>query len=211
MPQSCDRLRKVVSSWWHKSDRNGFVLPEPTTTDTSHHGLFSRYPMRLLFSSIHCYLDPSSGAALCTRELLELLAARAMDCRVLTTGILDPERETSLDEVLTPLGASHPRVPGGTGNVQGGQGDQSILLCMPSNSFSLLHSKLDPRPVFITSLAPGTVNAFFFLLFHPLFSSPSFSSLLPFPLFVTISAFRIRLWRATFATIASRMSSWPSC
>ncbi len=55
--------------------------------------------MRLLFSSIHCYLDPTSGAALCTRELLELLAARGMDCRVLTTGILDPKRETSLDEV----------------------------------------------------------------------------------------------------------------
>src|SRR5271157_3395820 len=32
--------------------------------------------MRLLFSSIHCYLDPSSGAALYTRELLELLAGR---------------------------------------------------------------------------------------------------------------------------------------
>ena len=59
--------------------------------------------MRLLFSSIHCYLDPSSDAALCTRELLELLAARGMDCRVLTTGILDPERETSLDEVLAAL------------------------------------------------------------------------------------------------------------
>ncbi len=58
--------------------------------------------MRLLFSSIHCYLDPSSGAALSTRELLELLAAQA-DCRVLTTGILDPERQTSLDEVLTAL------------------------------------------------------------------------------------------------------------
>ena len=28
--------------------------------------------MRLLFASIHCYLDPSSGAALCTLELLEL-------------------------------------------------------------------------------------------------------------------------------------------
>src|SRR5271157_4815054 len=56
--------------------------------------------MRLLFSSIHCYLDPSSGAALCTRELLELLAARGADCRVLRRGILDPERETSLDEVL---------------------------------------------------------------------------------------------------------------
>ena len=59
--------------------------------------------MRLLFSSIHCYLDPSSGAALCTRELLELLTARGMDCRVLTTGILDPERETTLDEVLATL------------------------------------------------------------------------------------------------------------
>ena len=59
--------------------------------------------MRLLFSSIHCYLDPSSGAALCTRELLELLAARGMDCRVLTTGVLDPERETTLDEVLATL------------------------------------------------------------------------------------------------------------
>jgi len=47
--------------------------------------------MHILFSSIHCYLDPSSGAALCTRELLERLAGRGMDCRVLTTGILDPE------------------------------------------------------------------------------------------------------------------------
>ncbi len=59
--------------------------------------------MRILFSSIHCYLDPSSGAALCTRELLELLAARGADCRVLTTAILDPERDTTLDEVLATL------------------------------------------------------------------------------------------------------------
>ncbi len=40
---------------------------------------------------------------MCTRELLELLAAREMDCRVLTTGILDPERETSLDQLLATL------------------------------------------------------------------------------------------------------------
>ena len=59
--------------------------------------------MCLLCSSIHCYLDPSSGAALCTRKLLELLAERGMDCRVLTTGILDPERETALDEVFAAL------------------------------------------------------------------------------------------------------------
>ena len=31
-------------------------------------------PQKLLFASIHSYLDPSSGAALATRELLELLA-----------------------------------------------------------------------------------------------------------------------------------------
>jgi len=37
--------------------------------------------MRLLFSSIHRYLDPSSGAALCSRELLELLAGRGADCQ----------------------------------------------------------------------------------------------------------------------------------
>ena len=43
--------------------------------------------MRLLFSSIHCYLDPSSGRP-CVRESLELLAGRWMDYRVLTTGFL---------------------------------------------------------------------------------------------------------------------------
>jgi hypothetical protein len=67
--------------------------------------------MRLLFFSIHCYLDPSSGAASCTRKMLELLAARGADCRVLTTGILDPERETSLDEVLATLALPAGRFP----------------------------------------------------------------------------------------------------
>jgi hypothetical protein len=60
--------------------------------------------MRLLFASTHGYLDPSSGAALGTRELLEALTARGADCRVLSTGVLDYERETSLDEVLAGLG-----------------------------------------------------------------------------------------------------------
>jgi hypothetical protein len=53
-----------------------------------------------LFFSVHCYLDPSSGPVLCTRGRLELLASRGMDCRVLTAGVLDYERETPLDEVL---------------------------------------------------------------------------------------------------------------
>jgi hypothetical protein len=95
---------------------------------TDHHlyassRLFPRYPMRLLFASIHCYLDPSSGAALCTLELLELRAGREMDCRVLTTGILDPERETSPDEVLATLELP-PAIPGATGNGQSGGGDR---------------------------------------------------------------------------------------
>src|SRR3954449_6403628 len=59
--------------------------------------------MRLLFASIHSYLDPSGGAALSTREMLEMLAARGADCRVLTAGVLDYERETTLDEVLAGL------------------------------------------------------------------------------------------------------------
>jgi hypothetical protein len=66
--------------------------------------------MRILFSSIHCYLDPSSGAALATRELLELLAARGTDCRVLTAGVLDYEHETSLGEVLAALELPAPRL-----------------------------------------------------------------------------------------------------
>ena len=59
--------------------------------------------MRLLFASTHGYLDPSSGAALATREILELLAAHGADCRVLSTGVLDYEQETSLDAVMTTL------------------------------------------------------------------------------------------------------------
>jgi serine/threonine-protein kinase len=59
--------------------------------------------MRLLFASIHGDLDPSGGAALSTRELRELLAARGADCRALTAGALDDERETSLGEVLAGL------------------------------------------------------------------------------------------------------------
>jgi glycosyltransferase involved in cell wall biosynthesis len=59
--------------------------------------------MRLLFASTHGYLYPSSGAALATREILQLLSARGTDCRVLSTGVLDYEQETSLDHVLATL------------------------------------------------------------------------------------------------------------
>ncbi len=84
--------------------------------------------MRLLFSSIHCYLDPSSGAAQCTREMLELLAARGMDCRVLTTGVLDPERETTIDEVLATL-----ELPAGRFRAELGSGSAAEVLDLNAN------------------------------------------------------------------------------
>ena len=57
------------------------------------------------------YLDPSSGAVLATRELLELMAVRGWDCRALTCGVLDYRRETSVDE-LSKSSSSRTR-PGG--------------------------------------------------------------------------------------------------
>lgn len=56
--------------------------------------------LRILFASPHSYLDPSSGAAATTRDVLEALAARGHDCRVLSAGLLDYSAETRLDEVL---------------------------------------------------------------------------------------------------------------
>jgi len=58
---------------------------------------------RLLFASIHSYLDPSSGAAMASREVLEVLTARGWDCRALACGVLDYQRETPLEEVLDTL------------------------------------------------------------------------------------------------------------
>lgn len=77
---------------------------------------------RLLFASCHGYVDPSSGAALATRDVLELLAAGGVDCRVLSTGVLDFARETALDEVLDPLEVPYERTAavlaaGGTADV----------------------------------------------------------------------------------------------
>ena len=64
---------------------------------------------RLLFASTHSYLDPSSGAALATRELLELLAARGWDCRAFTCGVLDYQNETAIEDVLAAIDRPAPR------------------------------------------------------------------------------------------------------
>jgi glycosyltransferase involved in cell wall biosynthesis len=54
----------------------------------------------LLFCSSHCYGDPSSGAALCTRQLLELLSRRGWSCRVFCGPRLDFEEAPALPQLL---------------------------------------------------------------------------------------------------------------
>ena len=57
-------------------------------------------PTRLLFASYHCSFDPSSGAALSTRDLLELLARRGWSCRVFCGPQLDFEASPPLSRLL---------------------------------------------------------------------------------------------------------------
>ena len=65
--------------------------------------------LKILFASTHGYVDPSNGAAIGTRDILELLCAAGHDCRVLSTGVLDFERQTPLEEILGPLGVADQR------------------------------------------------------------------------------------------------------
>ena len=58
-------------------------------------------PPRLLFCSYHCYLDPSNGAALATRDLMELLAGSGWPCGVFSGPQLDYEQGESLPQLLS--------------------------------------------------------------------------------------------------------------
>ncbi len=61
-------------------------------------------PPRLLFCSWHCYADPSSGAAVSTRDLLELLAARGWACGAFSASHLDFEQGAAIDANLAGQG-----------------------------------------------------------------------------------------------------------
>jgi glycosyltransferase involved in cell wall biosynthesis len=76
---------------------------------------------RLLFVSVHSYLDLSSGAALATRDLMELLAARGWDCRALACGVLDYDEETPLEDVLA--GMDRPFSRAGAALSRGGEAE----------------------------------------------------------------------------------------
>ena len=58
-PESGLFLMARGRSWWVRSAGSNAI-------NTTHHGFPPRYPIRLLFASIHCYLDPSNSAP-CTR------------------------------------------------------------------------------------------------------------------------------------------------
>lgn len=55
---------------------------------------------RLLFASYHCFDDPSSGAALCTRDLFDLLTPRGWACGVATGPHLDFDRGGPVGQLL---------------------------------------------------------------------------------------------------------------
>lgn len=59
---------------------------------------------RLLFASYHSYLDPASGAALATRDLLELLAARGWACAACTAAVTDFDQDVSPERLLAEHG-----------------------------------------------------------------------------------------------------------
>jgi glycosyltransferase involved in cell wall biosynthesis len=62
---------------------------------------------RLLYCSYHSYFDPSSGAALATRDLFELLAARGWECQVLCGSRTDFEEEPSFPRIFAQEGIAY--------------------------------------------------------------------------------------------------------
>jgi O-methyltransferase len=81
------------------------------------HPVIRDIPLKLLFAPPHCPYDSASGAALCTRDTLELLAPRGHDCRILSAGLLDAEHDTPLDAALQaqgiPFTYADAELPGG--------------------------------------------------------------------------------------------------
>jgi glycosyltransferase involved in cell wall biosynthesis len=64
----------------------------------------NKYVPKILFSSFHSYFDPSSGAALSTRDLLELLTKRGWPCRVFCASQMDFEESEALPQLLADHG-----------------------------------------------------------------------------------------------------------
>jgi hypothetical protein len=96
-------------------------------------------PRRLLFCSNHSYFDPSSGAALATRDLLELLRRRGWDCRAFCGPLTDFEQPEPIEQLLSDHHLAYEVRPCATGSapftlfrfVQGGV---PVTLYQPSDA-----------------------------------------------------------------------------
>jgi hypothetical protein len=102
---------------------------------------------------------PPAGAVLSTRELLELLVARGVDCRALTAGVLDYERETTLDEVLAGLDLPSQRFQADLGLAGSAEGvDLTVggvrVTLMPAAS-SRAERPPDPREAAVLAANPA--------------------------------------------------------
>lgn len=63
--------------------------------------------LRLLFASTHCLLDPTSGAAICTRDAWHLLAEGGHDCRAVTAGVLDSPHPGGIPGLIEAAGLNY--------------------------------------------------------------------------------------------------------
>jgi glycosyltransferase involved in cell wall biosynthesis len=72
---------------------------------------------RLLFCSYHSYLDPSSGAAISMRDLLEMAVAHGWECAALSGPDLDLGPNASFEALLRSRGLAFQFRPGQVGGV----------------------------------------------------------------------------------------------
>ena len=60
----------------------------------------ARRGKRILFASYHCYIDPSSGAAVSVQELLTQLSGRGWEVRTFCGPLLDFDRREEIGQIL---------------------------------------------------------------------------------------------------------------
>ena len=57
-------------------------------------------PLRILFSSYHSYLDPSSGSTISLRDLFQLMTGLGWECQVFSGPQLDYEEPRTIEQLL---------------------------------------------------------------------------------------------------------------
>ena len=108
---------------------------------------------RILFSSYHCYLDFSSGAALSTRDMLEMLAARGWPVRVFCGPLLDHGPAERVEQIVSDL-----RMPFETKALPNGESAEAVLHCAVHNVDVSIYCAADRK-----RLTPQDADTFFAL------------------------------------------------